>query len=68
MQKLTVLTAAIAAGVMTFAISAANGAPLSQRADQGFIRRTRQDRPAESGSGSKSQEDSHCEGAKRQLR
>ncbi|MER8485356.1 transglycosylase SLT domain-containing protein [Mesorhizobium sp. M1322] len=37
MQKLTVLTAAVAAGVMTFAIGAANGAPLSQRADQGFI-------------------------------
>lgn len=36
MQKLTVLTAAVAAGVMTFAIGAANGAPLSQRADQGF--------------------------------
>ncbi|TIN44752.1 MAG: hypothetical protein E5Y32_15710, partial [Mesorhizobium sp.] len=37
MQKLTVLTAAVAAGVMTFAIGAANGAPLSQRADQGFM-------------------------------
>jgi soluble lytic murein transglycosylase-like protein len=37
MQKLTVVTAAVAAGVMTFAIGAANGAPLSQRADQGFI-------------------------------
>ncbi|TIS96193.1 lytic transglycosylase domain-containing protein [Mesorhizobium sp.] len=37
MQKLTVLTAAVAAGVITFAIGAANGAPLSQRADQGFI-------------------------------
>ena len=37
MQKLTILTAAVAAGVMTFAIGAANGAPLSQRADQGFI-------------------------------
>jgi soluble lytic murein transglycosylase-like protein len=37
MQKLTVLTAAVAAGVMTFAIGTANGAPLSQRADQGFI-------------------------------
>ena len=36
MQKLTVVTAAVAAGVMTFAIGAANGAPLSQRADQGF--------------------------------
>lgn len=36
MQKLTVVTAAVAAGVMTFAFSAANGAPLSQRADQGF--------------------------------
>ncbi|MER9340214.1 transglycosylase SLT domain-containing protein [Mesorhizobium sp. M0601] len=36
MQKLTVLTAAIAAGVMTFAFSSANSAPLSQRADQGF--------------------------------
>ncbi|CAH2408501.1 lytic transglycosylase domain-containing protein [Mesorhizobium escarrei] len=37
MQKLTVLTVAVAAGVMTFAIGAANGAPLSQRADQGFM-------------------------------
>lgn len=37
MQKLTVLTAAVAAGVMTFAIGAANGAPLGQRADQGFM-------------------------------
>ncbi|UVK36224.1 transglycosylase SLT domain-containing protein [Mesorhizobium sp. AR10] len=37
MQKLTVVTAAVAAGVMTFAIGAANSAPLSQRADQGFI-------------------------------
>ncbi|RWO49135.1 MAG: lytic transglycosylase domain-containing protein [Mesorhizobium sp.] len=37
MQKLTVLTAAVAAGVMTFAIGAANGAPLSHRADQGFM-------------------------------
>ncbi|PTE07748.1 lytic transglycosylase domain-containing protein [Mesorhizobium helmanticense] len=36
MQKLTVVTAAVAAGVMTFAFSTANGAPLSQRADQGF--------------------------------
>lgn len=36
MQKLTVLTAAVAAGVMTFALSTANGAPLSQRADQGL--------------------------------
>lgn len=36
MQKLTVVTAAVAAGVMTFAFSAANGAPLSQRADQGL--------------------------------
>jgi soluble lytic murein transglycosylase-like protein len=37
MQKLTVVAAAVAAGVMTFAIGAAHGAPLSQRADQGFI-------------------------------
>ncbi|TGQ42640.1 MULTISPECIES: transglycosylase SLT domain-containing protein [unclassified Mesorhizobium] len=37
MQKLTIVTAAIAAGVMTFAIGAANGAPLSQRADQGCM-------------------------------
>jgi soluble lytic murein transglycosylase-like protein len=36
MQKLTVVTAALAAGLITFAISTANGAPLSQRADQGF--------------------------------
>lgn len=34
MPKLTVVTAAIAAGLMTFAMSAANGAPLSLRADQ----------------------------------
>jgi len=37
MQKLTVLTAAVAAGVMTFAIGAANAAPESLRADNGFI-------------------------------
>ena len=37
MQKLTILTAALAAGVMTFAFSAANAAPLSPRADQGVI-------------------------------
>jgi soluble lytic murein transglycosylase-like protein len=37
MQKLTVLTAALAAGVMTFAFSAANAAPLSPRADQGLV-------------------------------
>lgn len=37
MQKLTVVTAAITAGVMTFAFSAADAAPLSQRADQGFF-------------------------------
>jgi soluble lytic murein transglycosylase-like protein len=37
MQKLTVVTAAIAAGLMTFAFNAADAAPLSQRADQGFI-------------------------------
>ena len=37
MKKLTVLTAAVAAGLLTFAIGAANGAPLSQRADQGFM-------------------------------
>ncbi|PDQ17233.1 lytic transglycosylase [Mesorhizobium sanjuanii] len=36
MQKLTVVTAAVAAGVMTFAFSTANGAPLSPRADQGL--------------------------------
>ena len=37
MQKLTVLTAAIAAGVMTFAFSTANAAPLSPRVDQGLV-------------------------------
>ncbi|AZO46393.1 MAG: lytic transglycosylase domain-containing protein [Mesorhizobium sp.] len=37
MQNLTVLTAAVAAGVMTFAIGAANAAPQSLRADSGFI-------------------------------
>ncbi|MFD2055688.1 lytic transglycosylase domain-containing protein [Mesorhizobium calcicola] len=37
MQKLTVLTAALAAGVMTFAFDAANAAPLSPRADQGLV-------------------------------
>ncbi|CCV14822.1 transglycosylase SLT domain-containing protein [Mesorhizobium sp. STM 4661] len=36
MQKLTVVTVAVAAGVMTFAFSTANGAPLSPRADQGL--------------------------------
>ncbi|WP_263489005.1 transglycosylase SLT domain-containing protein [Mesorhizobium sp. ES1-3] len=37
MQKLTVLTAALAAGVMSFAFSAADAAPFSPRADQGFV-------------------------------
>ncbi|WP_027057931.1 lytic transglycosylase domain-containing protein [Mesorhizobium loti] len=37
MQKLTVLTAALAAGVMTFAFSAADAAPVSPRADQGIV-------------------------------
>ncbi|CAN7475586.1 lytic transglycosylase domain-containing protein [Mesorhizobium sp. LjRoot246] len=37
MQKFTVLTAALAAGVMTFAFSAADAAPLSPRADQGLV-------------------------------
>ncbi|WP_137931938.1 lytic transglycosylase domain-containing protein [Mesorhizobium comanense] len=37
MQKLTVVTAALAAGVMTFAFSSANAASISPRADQGFI-------------------------------
>ncbi|MER9136221.1 transglycosylase SLT domain-containing protein [Mesorhizobium sp. M0830] len=36
MQKLTVLTAALAAGVMTFAFGTAQAAPLSPRADQGL--------------------------------
>jgi len=36
MQNLTVLTVAVAAGVMTFAIGAANAAPQSLRADDGF--------------------------------
>ncbi|MGX5827583.1 lytic transglycosylase domain-containing protein [Mesorhizobium sp. 43Arga] len=37
MQKLTVVTAALAAGVMTFAFSAADAAPVSPRADQGLV-------------------------------
>ncbi|TIN17999.1 MAG: lytic transglycosylase domain-containing protein, partial [Mesorhizobium sp.] len=37
MQKLTVLTAALAAGVMTFAFNSANAAPFNPRADQGFV-------------------------------
>ncbi|WP_027051093.1 lytic transglycosylase domain-containing protein [Mesorhizobium erdmanii] len=37
MQKLTVVTAALAAGVMTFAFSAADAASLSPRADQGLV-------------------------------
>lgn len=37
MQKLTVVTAALAAGVMTFAFSTAHAAPLSPRADQGSV-------------------------------
>ncbi|RRI06985.1 lytic transglycosylase domain-containing protein [Mesorhizobium tamadayense] len=36
MKNLTVVAAAVAAGVMTFAFSPANGAPLSLRADNGF--------------------------------
>lgn len=36
MQKLTVLTAAVAAGVMTFALGTANAEPWNPRADQGF--------------------------------
>ncbi|TPM38309.1 transglycosylase SLT domain-containing protein [Mesorhizobium sp. B2-3-4] len=36
MQNLTVLTAAVAAGMMTFAIGTANAAPQSLRADTGF--------------------------------
>ena len=36
MQRLTVVAAAVAAGVMTFAFSPANSAPLSLRADNGF--------------------------------
>ncbi|MDF3151158.1 transglycosylase SLT domain-containing protein [Mesorhizobium sp. XAP10] len=36
MQKFTVLTAVLAAGVMTFAFSAAHAASFSPRADQGF--------------------------------
>lgn len=36
MQKLTVLAAAVAAGVITFAFNTANSAPLSPRADNGF--------------------------------
>ncbi|AZO44033.1 MULTISPECIES: transglycosylase SLT domain-containing protein [Mesorhizobium] len=37
MQKLTVLTAALAAGVMTFAFNSANAASFNPRADQGFV-------------------------------
>jgi len=37
MQKLTVVTAALAAGVMTFAFNAADAAPVSPRADQGLV-------------------------------
>jgi hypothetical protein len=37
MQKLTGVTAAFAAGIMTFAVGTANGAPMNLRADQGFI-------------------------------
>ncbi|QKC83058.1 transglycosylase SLT domain-containing protein [Mesorhizobium sp. NZP2077] len=37
MQKLTVATAALAAGVMTFAFNAADAAPVSPRADQGLV-------------------------------
>ena len=36
MQKLTVVAAAVAAGVISFAFSPASGAPLSLRADNGF--------------------------------
>ena len=36
MRNLTVVAAAVAAGVMTFAFSPANSAPLSPRADNGF--------------------------------
>ncbi|OHV90742.1 lytic transglycosylase domain-containing protein [Mesorhizobium sp. ORS 3428] len=36
MQNLTVVAAAVAAGVMTFAFSPANSAPMSPRADTGF--------------------------------
>ncbi|UVC18583.1 lytic transglycosylase domain-containing protein [Mesorhizobium onobrychidis] len=53
MQKLTVVTAAIAAGVMTFAIGAANGAPLSQRADQGFITASGRTATPKAGQGAK---------------
>lgn len=40
MQKLTVVTAALAAGVMTFAFNAADAAPVSPRADQGLVAAT----------------------------
>jgi len=36
MQKLTVVAAAVAAGVISFAFNLANGAPLSLRADNGL--------------------------------
>lgn len=53
MQKLTIVTAAVAAGVMIFAIGAANGAPLSQRADQGFITASDKTATPKAGQGAK---------------
>ncbi|MBZ9741663.1 MULTISPECIES: lytic transglycosylase domain-containing protein [unclassified Mesorhizobium] len=53
MQKLTVLTAALAAGAMSFAFSAADAAPLSQRADQGLVTASAKGNPI-SAKGSKS--------------
>src|ERR1700759_4369520 len=42
MQRLTVVTAAFAAGVITFAVGTANGAPMSLGADQGLVAATGQ--------------------------
>ncbi|MEO5755227.1 MAG: transglycosylase SLT domain-containing protein [Mesorhizobium sp.] len=56
MQKLTVLTAALAAGAMTFAFTAANAAPLSPRADQVLVTATAKGSkatPAKAGHGPK---------------
>ncbi|QKC96212.1 lytic transglycosylase domain-containing protein [Mesorhizobium sp. NZP2298] len=45
MQKLTVVTAALAVGVMTIAFSAADATPLSPRADQGPVTATVKGKP-----------------------
>src|SRR5882757_671498 len=53
MQNLTVVTAAVAAAVMTFAIGRANGAPLSEWADQGFTTAPGKTAISKAGRGSK---------------